>query len=311
LIVENFGESMMHTIEQERDVIIEEQNEENISDLPLFNKIDPMLPKSKPFVKWAGGKRNLLYEILPRFPKEFKQYYEPFIGGGAVFFAVYDRLQHAFISDTNLELIITYTVIQNNPDVLIEKLKFHASHHSKDYYYAIRAQDAPDDPIELAARFLYLNKTCYNGLYRVNKAGKFNTPMGSYKNPNIVQEENIWLCHEALQNVSIRVGEFDSIQPQKGDFVYFDPPYHPTSDISFTEYTRSNFTEQDQLRLRDFAVKLHRRGVYVIISNSKTNFIENAYKLNGFHILTVQAPRYVNCKPNDRGAIAEVLITNF
>jgi DNA adenine methylase len=293
--------------------IIEQYTDEDIFELPLFNKkkIDEKTPKPRPFVKWVGGKRNLLRKILPRFPKDFNNYYEPFVGGGAVFFASYDRLNKAFLSDINLELIITYTIIQKNPDLLIEKLKFHASHHSKKHYYEVRSKHFLEDSIELAARFFYLNKTCYNGLYRVNKSGKFNTPMGSYKNPNIVQEENIWACYHALQNVSIQKRDFDTIEPQEGDFVYFDPPYHPTNELSFTEYTKLNFTEQDQIKLRDFAIQLHKQGVYVMLSNSDTRFIKDAYNSKCFHIYTVQAPRYVNCKPNDRGAINELLITTF
>ncbi len=289
--------------------------------LPLFSDIESVekvnqvnaedTPSPKPFVKWVGGKRSLLHEILPRFPEKFHDYYEPFIGGGAVFFSAHKRLRTAFLSDTNIELIITYRIIQDAPEQLIRKLISHAKHHSKDYYYEVRAQHFLEDPLEVAARFLYLNKTCYNGLYRVNKSGKFNTPIGSYKNPNIVQEENIWACHYALQTVKIHTRDFDSIHPGKEDFAYFDPPYHPTNELSFTEYTSLNFTERDQIRLRDFAIKLHKAGVYVMLSNSKTAFIENAYKLKFFTIHTVQAPRFVNCKPNQRGAINEVLITNF
>lgn len=301
-------------------IIIDDDTDlEAIFDLPLFHTAQLQvgrenldeLPEPKPFVKWAGGKRYLLNDILSHFPDSFNTYFEPFIGGGSVFFSIYDRPHKSALSDLNIDLIITYRVIQQFPEKLIERLQFHAKHHSKDHYYMIRAQHHLNDPIERAARLLYLNRTCYNGLYRVNKSGEFNTPMGSYINPNIVREENIWACHKALQYADIHKQEFDSIQPKAGDLVYFDPPYHPTDDVSFTEYHKTNFTEQDQRRLRDFAIKLHKAGVYIILSNSKTKFIEEAYSNKIFHLHVVQAPRYVNCKPNQRGMINELLITNF
>jgi DNA adenine methylase len=284
-------------------------SEEENADSPLFEKIDGYKPR--PFVKWAGGKRSLLREIISRFPDKFNNYYEPFIGGGAVFFAVYKHIRQAFLSDTNLDLIITYRIIQTQPEALIKRLQIHAKQHSKEYYYQIRSQHFIEDSIERAARFIYLNKTCYNGLYRVNKAGHFNTPMGSYKNPAIVDEENLLACHQALQGVHLKSWDFNRIDPppQAGDLVYFDPPYHPTSDISFTSYTSLNFTEQDQLRLVKIAKQLYKRGVYVILSNSKTAFIEEAYQHKCFKRESVKAPRYVNCKPGERGAIEELLIT--
>lgn len=285
-------------------------HDEDITDLPLFEKSREKRPR--PFVKWVGGKRNLLAEIRAHFPATFTHYYEPFVGGGAVFFAIYERLSHAFLSDINVDLMITYRVIQTHPQALIDRLQQHARQHCKEHYYHVRAQHRLDDEIERAARFLYLNKTCYNGLYRVNKAGNFNTPMGSYKNPNIVQEDNIWGCHQALQHVNLQIREFDTIQPQAGDFVYFDPPYHPTNEISFTEYTSLNFTEEDQRRLAQFAAHLHKKNVYVMISNSKTPFIEEVYNdAKIFRQHEVLAPRYVNCKPGERGAISELLITTF
>jgi len=298
-------------IEPEKEKIaVTQEYDESISELPLFHTPEiPSLPR--PFVKWVGGKRNLLHEIRARFPKQFNNYFEPFVGGGAVFFDAHQQLKHATLVDKNLELIITYTVINHFPEQLIEKLQIHASQHSKEYYYKIRSQPHSEDSVEVAARFLYLNKTCYNGLSRVNKSGKFNTPMGSYKNPTIVQEENLRACHYALQKATLRCGDFTEIKSEAGDFVYFDPPYHPTNEISFTEYTVKNFTEHDQIRLRDFAVSLHKAGVYVMLSNSKTQFIEKVYNSKFFRVTTVQAPRAVNCKPNQRGAVDEVLITNF
>lgn len=300
-------------------IINEDTDLDAVFDFPLFNRERSnsnkenreYLPPPKPFVKWAGGKRSLLNEILKHFPDKFNNYFEPFVGGGSVFFAIYDSLNKAILSDLNLDLITTYRVIQGFPKQLIERLEHHVAHHSKDYYYTVRSQHHLNDPIEMAARLLYLNRTCYNGLYRVNKSGKFNTPIGSYVNPNIVREKNILACHQALQGVKIHKQEFDAIKPKKGDVVYFDPPYHPTDELSFTAYHKTNFMEQDQWRLRDFAIKLHKKGVYVILSNSKTRFIEEAYNNKIFHLHIVQAPRYVNCKPNQRGMINELLITNF
>ncbi len=171
----------------------------------------------------------------------------------------------------------------------------------------------PTDEVGVAARFIYLNRTCFNGLYRVNKSGKFNVPIGSYKNPGIVNEDNLMACHKALQKATITYHIYKDIDPmpQAGDFVYLDPPYHPTTEDSFTAYTKENFTEQNQSELRDFALELHRAGVKVMLSNSKTQFIKDLYSDRAFNLYTVQAPRAVNCKPHQRGAVDEYLITNY
>ncbi len=202
-------------------------------------------------------------------------------------------------------------MIKRDPVGLIAKLQEHARKHSETYYYRIRSQFNLQDPTEVAARFLYLNKTCYNGLYRVNKKGEFNVPIGSYTNPEIVQRENIMLCSAALQDTLVEYRQFDTIQPESGDFVYFDPPYHPTGNGSFTKYTKQDFSEKDQARLRDFALKLHKQGVKVMVSNSDAPFIRDLYSGTGWHIATVQAPRMVNCKPDGRGSVSEVIITNY
>lgn len=266
-----------------------------------------------PFVKWVGGKRSLMDALILKVPGVFGKYHEPFVGGGALFFelARRERLAGVCLGDTNLELTLAYTAIKKDPAALIEKLKTHAAKHREEYYYKIRAKTGLEDAIDTAARFIYLNKTGYNGLYRVNSKGEFNVPVGRYKNPGIVQEENVWACHRALRNTGIRYGEFDTITPQRDDFVYFDPPYHPTDETSFTKYSRLDFTGQDQVRLRDFAVKLHKSGVKVMLSNSDTRFIKDLYKGSVFKIAIVQAPRFVNCKPDKRNAVNEVLITNY
>jgi DNA adenine methylase len=270
-----------------------------------------------PFVKWAGGKRFLLEDLCSNLPEEIRNpntfngdYYEPFVGGGALFFALHKKLKRAYLSDINRDLILTYIAIQDHPVDLILQLKEHSENNSKQYYLDIRKQE-PEDLVEIAARFIYLNKTCYNGLYRVNRQGKFNVPYGTYKNPNIVDEKNILACHEALKFAKIEYKDFKTIEPRKGDFVYFDPPYHPTDAISFTEYTKMNFTEKDQEDLMNFARLLHKRGVKMMLSNSDTPYINDLYKRGQFHIQIVQAPRFVNCKADRRNLVREVLITNY
>lgn len=267
--------------------------------------------KASPFVKWVGGKRSLIKELIKNTPNEFNNYYEPFVGGGALFFALFEGLNKSYLSDTNFDLVITYRVIQKEPKRLLNLLKTHAENHNQDYYYKIRSQHSLSEPIEITARFIYLNKTCYNGLYRVNKSGQFNVPFGRYTEPNIIQESNILACNKVLQSATIEYKQFDKITPQNNDFVYFDPPYHPTDENSFTTYTKSNFTETDQVRLRDFALKLHKKGVKIMLSNSNTKFIKDLYSIKPFNVKVVNAPRFVNCKSDKRNAVEELLITSY
>lgn len=267
--------------------------------------------QAAPFIKWVGGKRSIISEILPRVPAKIKNYFEPFMGGSALFYELADKIEHAYLSDINLDLVITYSVVKKDVHKLIELLKVHQKKHSEEYYYKIRSQHSLKDPIEVAARFIYLNKTCFNGLYRVNKSGEFNVPIGSYTNPDICSEKRLLLCHKAFKKATINYKDFTDIKPVAGDFVYFDPPYHPTSDTSFTDYAKDGFTEKDQSRLRDFALELHRAGVKVMLSNSNTDYIRDLYKSKAFKIGIVHAPRNVNCKPGKRGAVEEVLITNY
>ena len=265
---------------------------------------------SKPFVKWVGGKRSLIHAIVPRLPETFNTYYEPFVGGGALYFAIADQLKRAVLSDINSDLITTYKIIKDEPDRLVHSLKRHARNHSPEYYYTIR-QRTPRAETEIASRFLYLNKTCYNGLYRVNSRGVFNTPLGRYQNPNIVQDENIFACSAVLKKTTLLSGDFTAINPKRGDFVYFDPPYYPVNDVSFTSYSKDDFTADDQVRLHDFIVDLHNRGVHVMLSNSKTPFIKRLYAEPFFTHHIVKAPRFINCKAHDRGEVNELLITNY
>ena len=282
-------------------------------------KINTLLTKQyQPFIKWVGGKRGLLEQILPLFPKKFNNYYEPFVGGGAIFFELFSKglltNKKVILSDINRELINTYDVVKNNPFELINQLEIYKEQHSKEFYYQIRELDRKEDydklsNLEKATRFIYLNKTCFNGLYRVNKKGYFNTPLGSYKNPNIADRDVILSASEALQNVTIKHQSFKKIleEAQKGDLVYFDPPYYPLNDTSnFTSYDSNCFLEDEQFELFEAFDKLSDMGVKVVQSNSDTEFIRNLYK--NYDIQIVNANRFINSKSNGRGKITEVLI---
>jgi len=267
--------------------------------------------KASPLVKWVGGKRSIIHELTSRLPKQLNTYHEAFIGGGALFFELCNDIKEAHLLDNNLDLVIMYNVVKKDPYKLIKALKIHAKNNSEEYYYKIRSKHELQDPIELAARLLYLNKTCFNGLFRVNKKGEFNVPMGKYKNPNIIQEYNIIACSKVLQKATITYGDFSDISPNLGDFVYLDPPYHPINEQSFTTYTKSNFNEVDQIRLMEFFTLIRSNGVNAMLSNSNTEFIRNLYKSSIFNVSIVNAPRHVNCKPNKRSPVEEVLITNY
>ncbi|NQW21823.1 MAG: DNA adenine methylase [SAR202 cluster bacterium] len=267
--------------------------------------------KATPFIKWAGGKRSVVNDLTARFPKTFNKYWEPFVGGGALFFGIQGLIKDAVLSDANLDLTITYNAVKRDPVALIRKLEAHAKKHNETYYYRVRSQHDLQDPLDVAARFIYLNKTCFNGLYRVNNKGEFNVPIGGYDKPDIAQADNIPLCSTALQKTQIEYREFDTIQPSPGDLVYCDPPYHSTNGASFTKYTKLAFGEQDQERLRDFAVGLHRSGVNVILSNADTPLIRSLYKAPTWHIGMVKVPRQINSNPDGRGPVDELIITNY
>lgn len=265
----------------------------------------------KPFVKWVGGKRSIINELVKRMPTNFNNYYEPFCGGGALFFEIYNMAKgKCFLSDMNADLIIAYNVIKNNPKELIEALKIHKENHCEEYYYKMRELQDLQDPVQNSARFIYLMKTCFNGLYRVNKNNQFNVPIGSYKNPNICDETNIYAVHEALQSVEIKYQDFSKITPQAGDFVYFDPPYQPIKPDSFTKYLSGGFDEKQQERLRDFALELKNKGVLVMISNSNADLIFDLYNKD-FKIETVPAPRVVSCKASGRESVMETVVLGF
>jgi DNA adenine methylase len=275
--------------------------------------------KPKPFVKWVGGKRQLLtqFRLMNLYPPEKfdtknGRYFEPFVGGGAVFFDLLPET--AYLSDLNNELVITYNVIKNDVENLIKLLKKHKL--DKEYFLKIRSQNPEKlSDINTASRFIYLNRTCFNGMYRVNSKGGFNVPFGKYENPLICDENNLRKASKSLKNVEIKKQDYKEVlkKAKKGDFVYFDPPYYPVSKTaSFTSYTKESFLDKEQIELRDTFVELHKRGCFVMLSNSDTPFINKIYsEPKGLRITKVQAGRAINSDASKRGKITEVLVTNY
>ncbi len=267
-----------------------------------------------PILKWVGGKRQLLDYIMPLVNKNCSTYVEPFIGGGAVFFELQPK--KAIINDYNEELINVYLTIRDYPNELIAELEKHKTNNSEEYFYAIRALDRNNEyehlsNIERAARIIYLNKTCYNGLYRVNSAGQFNSPFGKYKNPNIVNATTIRAMSKYLQKnkIDIRQGDYKNVlrDLKKGAFVYLDPPYMPiSSSSSFTGYTEGGFSYEKQVELKLECDKLKKKGISFLQSNSDCPEIRDLYK--EYEIITVQAKRSINSNASKRGEINEVLI---
>jgi DNA adenine methylase len=267
----------------------------------------------KPCLKWAGGKSQLWGEISTRIPSNFKIYFEPFLGGGAVFFNL--QPHQAYLSDVNAELINIYKVIRDDVDSLISDLKTHFS--SEDYFYEIRNVDRTEayqnwNGVKRASRLIYLNKTCYNGLTRVNSKGQFNVPFGKYKNPKILDEDNLRACHQVLKNAEINVGSFIKIEelvtPQ--DFVYFDPPYAPVSDTAnFTSYTQNRFGEEQQIELKEMCDRLDQKGIRWLLSNSSAPLILDLYQ--DYKIEFVQANRAINSQGKKRGKVTEFLVRNY
>lgn len=269
-----------------------------------------------PVVKWVGGKRQLLDEITPLLPKRITSYCEPFFGGGAVLFSI--QPSKAIVNDLNADLIALYEIIRDDVESLITDLKKHEN--TAEYFYAIRDLDRDKasyqalSKVERASRLIYLNKTCFNGLFRVNSSGEFNSPFGNYKNPSIVNEPvlravsnyflsgKITFCNEDFAMTLSRVG--------KGGFVYLDPPYDPVSyTSSFTGYNKCGFDRNDQIRLKQCCDDLTQRGIKFMLSNSATDFIKELYK--DYNISIVHAKRAINSKASKRGAIEEVLIRNY
>jgi DNA adenine methylase len=275
--------------------------------------VETTLPK--PFLKWAGGKRQLLPVLREHLPPGFNRYYEPFIGAGALLFDLQPR--QAVINDLNQDLITCYRVLRQQPQALIERLREHRN--DKAHFYHIRALDREPEyslrcEIERAARMIYLNKTCFNGLFRVNRKGHFNAPFGHYSNPNIVNAEGLQAVHRYLSRSHIQIHSTDFEEAvrgaRRGDFVYFDPPYDPLSETaSFTHYQPTGFSRAEQERLLCVVQELTRRGCRVMLSNSATDYIRSLYR--DFQVIRVSAPRMINAVGSKRGKIDELLITNY
>lgn len=267
----------------------------------------------RPVLKWAGGKRQLIPQLMKNLPDLFGTYYEPFVGGGALFFELSSRgkISKALLSDINPSLIDVYLAVRDNVDQVIELLKQYR--HEEAYYYQIRSLDPGKLSLaEKAARIIYLNKTCYNGLFRENRSGQFNVPFGHYKNPKICDEPNLRAVSRLIRPVEILCRHFSTIiaVAQPGDFVYFDPPYHPISaTANFTSYDRNGFGEKDQIKLRDIFTELTRKGIKAMLSNSDTPFIRGLY--SDYKISRVYASRPVSSKSSSRGKVAEVIICNY
>ena len=273
-----------------------------------------------PVVKWAGGKRQLLDELKNYMPKKYKTYYEPFIGGGALFFSIQPK--NAVINDSNSELSNLYRTIRTKKPfkMLISTLDFHESNHSEEYYYNLRNIDKNQEEYnkltryEKSARTLYMNKACFNGLYRVNSKGEFNVPFNGKEAVKTYDLDNLNAMHEYLFNNKIKIcsKDYEKVvaSAKKGDFVYFDPPYDVLEDKqSFTSYTKNDFGKKEQERLCKVFKRLSKRGVKVMLSNSNTEFIRELYK--DFNIHIVKARRNINSKGNNRGEVEEVIITNY
>lgn len=274
--------------------------------------MDPLL---QPFLKWAGGKRQILPVIRNYVPKQFNVYYEPFIGAGAVLFGIQPRV--AIINDTNAELINCYQVIQHSLDELITDLGKHSN--DKDYYYATRDLDRSEKfkkltPVQRASRIIFLNKTCFNGLFRVNSDGQFNVPFGHYQNPKILNTVVLQAVHHYLVSNKIKILNTDFAEAtataKKDDFIYLDPPYDPVSSTSsFTSYDLNGFSKEDQQRLKKSYAKLVKRGCKVLLSNSATDFIMDLYQ--EYTIVKVPANRNINSVASGRGKVDEVLVISY
>jgi DNA adenine methylase len=264
---------------------------------------------AKPFVKWAGGKRSILPILLDRIPPQFTSYHEPFLGGGALFFML--QPPKAFLSDINLYLIIAYRAIQNHIEEVIAALADHKRKHTPQHYQEARkVLRKEQDPAKLAALFIYLNKTCYNGLYRVNQKGLFNVPIGKYEEPAILDESNLRACSSSLKTTDIFQSSFAQSTVSipghnEGRFYYLDPPYHET----YSGYSESRFGEEGHRELASFCREIHKKGDYFMLSNSDTSLVRELYK--GYTIETIQATRSISCQSQGRQQKNELIIRNY
>lgn len=274
---------------------------------------------AKPIVKWAGGKRQIIDKLLEHMPEKYNNYYEPFIGGGALLFELMPT--KAIINDVNQELLAIYKCLASEEDfkLMISELEKHEKMHSEEYYYKVREEDRDplfiENPIwKRASRAIYLNKSCFNGLYRVNSNGYFNVPSGKKEKVQTYDKDNIIKLHNYFMTGSVEIleGDFERAveSAKRGDFVYFDPPYDPYEEKdSFTSYTKFNFTKDDQKRLASLFKELTKKGVYVMLSNHNTKYINELY--SGFNIYVINAKRMINADSKGRGNVEEVIITNY
>ncbi len=283
-----------------------------------YHQISSSAPR--PFVKWAGGKRQLIPILNQHLPENFDSFFEPFLGGGAMLFNIIRKNpnQKCQISDLNSDLILTYVTIRDKVEELIPSLKNHSKNYfknSKSYYYKIRDSE-PKNQVEKASRLIFLNRTCFNGLYRVNSKGKFNVPLGRYTNPNIVNETNLRTVSHFLKskNIIISCSDFSSIlkDAHKGDFVYFDPPYQPVSSTAnFTSYTNRNFTFDDLERLAVLCQKLDSKGCKFMLSNSNSEEVLEIFSKSNWKIFEIEANRTINSDSRKRTGHSELLIKNY
>lgn len=263
--------------------------------------------KPKPLLKWAGGKRGIVDKLIAAMPDEYGDYWEPFVGGAALFLELSPLGSHAVhLSDINDDLMNTYRIVRRSPRKLMRSLDEMAESHCEEYYYEVRAQSQLESSLARAARFIFINKTCYNGLIRYNSKGLINTPWGHKKNPvSLYDEENILACRTAFRGVELAARSYLDIAPKAGDFVYFDPPY----DDTYNGYSKNGFGVEGQRSLAQFCRELDARGVKWMLSNSDTPLINELYA--GFNISYISAPRAMSCKSDGRKAVREVLITNY
>ncbi len=292
---------------------MEDQPAASASNQRCVRKLQPQI---RPFLKWAGGKRQIIAELLKHVPDQFQTYFEPFLGGGAMLFAL--QPSKAVINDINPEIVNCYLCVCHKPDQLVSQLRtFHNDEHM---FYAIRQIDrdpasyAQLTPVESAARIIYLNKTCYNGLYRVNKHGQFNVPFGHYANPAIVDEAAIFAAGQYLNDADMTFlcGDFAQAMStaQQGDFAYLDPPYAPVSKTaSFTSYAKEKFGTEQQYQLRSLVDRLHQHRVQFLLSNHPSDFINQLYA--GYQTTRIDAKRAINSRGDKRGTIQELLVWNY
>lgn len=259
---------------------------------------------AKPFVKWVGGKRSVLPLLLDRMPAQYGTYREAFVGGGALFFAV--QPSKAYLSDINFHLVLAYQAVRDDVDRLITNLKTHERLHNVEYFARARERLTREtDSTKVAALMIYLNKTCFNGLYRVNKAGGFNVPIGDYKEPVLFDEDVLRDDSKALQGVTVMQHEFSQMPIVREDFYYLDPPYHKTYD----GYNGNGFDDKEHTSLAEFCREIHAAKAYFMLSNSDTPFVRSLYK--GFTIEQISASRSVSCKGDQRGKANELIIRNY